>query len=131
MSTALEVIAAREAGMDVLGLSLVTNLAAGIGGEELHHGEVLDVGPRVRTAHLPAARRHRGEVVMSAALVDTPDAGSPTTRTPPLGRNLSAVVAAAEGGDAEAITDLADRFKGCCSSEPQGFAARWAPGPTA
>jgi len=44
MSTALEVIAARERGMEVLGLSLVTNLAAGIGGEELHHGEVLDVG---------------------------------------------------------------------------------------
>ncbi|MCR6711626.1 MAG: purine-nucleoside phosphorylase [Demequina sp.] len=44
MSTALEVIAARERGMEVLGLSLVTNLAAGIGGEALHHGEVLDVG---------------------------------------------------------------------------------------
>jgi len=44
MSTALEVIAARERGMEVLGLSLVTNLGAGIGGEALHHGEVLDVG---------------------------------------------------------------------------------------
>jgi purine-nucleoside phosphorylase len=44
MSTALEVIAARERGMEVLGLSLVTNLAAGIGGEALHHGEVLGVG---------------------------------------------------------------------------------------
>jgi purine-nucleoside phosphorylase len=30
--------------MEVLGLSLVTNLAAGIGGEALHHGEVLGVG---------------------------------------------------------------------------------------
>lgn len=44
MSTAIASIAAREAGMEVLGLSLVTNLAAGIGGDELHHGEVLDVG---------------------------------------------------------------------------------------
>ena len=33
MSTTLEAIAAREAGMEVLGISLVTNLAAGITGE--------------------------------------------------------------------------------------------------
>jgi purine-nucleoside phosphorylase len=44
MSTALEVLAARQAGMEVLGLSLVTNLAAGIGGQTLDHSEVLDVG---------------------------------------------------------------------------------------
>lgn len=44
MSTALETIAAREAGMEVLGLSLVTNLGAGIGGETLNHQEVLDAG---------------------------------------------------------------------------------------
>lgn len=44
MSTALEVIAAREAGLEVLGLSLVTNLAAGIGTDELNHQEVLDAG---------------------------------------------------------------------------------------
>lgn len=44
MSTALEVIAAREAGLEVLGLSLVTNLGAGIGDEPLNHQEVLDAG---------------------------------------------------------------------------------------
>ena len=44
MSTTLEAIAAREAGMEVLGVSLVTNLAAGISGEPLHHGEVLEAG---------------------------------------------------------------------------------------
>ena len=44
MSTTLEAIAAREAGMEVLGLSLVTNLAAGIGGEPLNHEEVLEAG---------------------------------------------------------------------------------------
>jgi len=44
MSTALEAIAAREAGMEVLGLSLVTNLAAGISGETLNHEEVLEAG---------------------------------------------------------------------------------------
>lgn len=44
MSTTLEAIAAREAGLEVLGLSLVTNLAAGITGEPLHHEEVLAAG---------------------------------------------------------------------------------------
>jgi purine-nucleoside phosphorylase len=44
MSTALEAIAAREAGLEVLGISLVTNLAAGISGEPLDHEEVLAAG---------------------------------------------------------------------------------------
>ena len=44
MSTALEAIAAREAGMEVLGLSLVTNLAAGLSGAPLNHEEVLEAG---------------------------------------------------------------------------------------
>ena len=44
MSTALEAIAAREAGMEVLGISLVTNLAAGISGQPLDHSEVLEAG---------------------------------------------------------------------------------------
>ena len=44
MSTTLEAIAAREAGMEVLGVSLVTNLAAGISGEPLNHEEVLGAG---------------------------------------------------------------------------------------
>lgn len=44
MSTTLEAIAAREAGLEVLGLSLVTNLAAGISGEPLNHEEVLAAG---------------------------------------------------------------------------------------
>lgn len=44
MSTALEAIAAREAGMEVLGISLVTNLAAGVSGEPLDHEEVLAAG---------------------------------------------------------------------------------------
>jgi purine-nucleoside phosphorylase len=44
MSTALEAIAAREAGMEVLGLSLITNLAAGISPNPLSHGEVIQAG---------------------------------------------------------------------------------------
>jgi purine-nucleoside phosphorylase len=46
MSTALETIAAREAGMDVLGISLVTNPAAGLSGETLNHAEVIEAGTR-------------------------------------------------------------------------------------
>jgi purine-nucleoside phosphorylase len=44
MSTALEAIAARQAGMEVLGMSLITNAAAGISGQALSHEEVLQSG---------------------------------------------------------------------------------------
>src|SRR3954469_18578758 len=44
MSTALEAIAARAAGLEVFGLSMVTNAAAGITGEKLDHEEVLAAG---------------------------------------------------------------------------------------
>jgi purine-nucleoside phosphorylase len=44
MSTALEAIAARQAGMEILGMSLITNLAAGIQKTPLSHGEVLEAG---------------------------------------------------------------------------------------
>ena len=44
MSTALEAIAARESGLEVLGLSLSTNLAAGISLTPLSHKEVLEAG---------------------------------------------------------------------------------------
>ncbi|MDJ0317121.1 MULTISPECIES: purine-nucleoside phosphorylase [Arthrobacter] len=44
MSTALEAIAARAAGMEVFGISLVTNLAAGISPTPLSHGEVIAAG---------------------------------------------------------------------------------------
>jgi len=44
MSTALEAIAARQAGMEVLGMSLITNLAAGIQTTPLSHQEVIEAG---------------------------------------------------------------------------------------
>lgn len=44
MSTALEAIAARHAGLEILGLSLVTNLAAGISETPLSHAEVIEAG---------------------------------------------------------------------------------------
>jgi len=44
MSTVHEVIAARHVGAEVLGLSLVTNLAAGLGHDALDHADVLEAG---------------------------------------------------------------------------------------
>jgi purine-nucleoside phosphorylase len=49
MSTVLEAITAREAGLEILGISLVTNTAAGITGEPLHHEEVLAAGQAAAT----------------------------------------------------------------------------------
>jgi purine-nucleoside phosphorylase len=44
MSTSLEAIAARQSGLEVLGISLVTNPAAGISKTPLNHEEVLEAG---------------------------------------------------------------------------------------
>jgi len=57
MSTALEAIAARQCGLEVLGISLVTNLAAGIGEQPLSHDDVLEAGQAAagRCGHLLAA----------------------------------------------------------------------------
>jgi purine-nucleoside phosphorylase len=52
MSTVWETIAARHLGMEVLGLSLVTNLAAGVAATPLSHEEVLAAG---RAAESPLA----------------------------------------------------------------------------
>jgi purine-nucleoside phosphorylase len=49
MSTALEAIAARQSGMEILGMSLITNLAAGISKTPLSHEEVLDAGRNAET----------------------------------------------------------------------------------
>ncbi len=56
MSTALEAIAAHAEGCEILGLSLVTNLAAGLSGEKLDHAEVLAAGQASAAPHGRAAR---------------------------------------------------------------------------
>jgi purine-nucleoside phosphorylase len=50
MSTVAEVIAARHMGLDVLAVSCVTNMAAGILDKPIHHEEVLATGERVKGA---------------------------------------------------------------------------------
>jgi purine-nucleoside phosphorylase len=47
MSTVHEVIIARHMGLEVLGLSLVTNPAAGVSAETINHAEVMDIGRQV------------------------------------------------------------------------------------
>jgi purine-nucleoside phosphorylase len=49
MSTVAEVIAARHMGMNVLAISCVTNMAAGILDQPLSHAEVMQTGERVKT----------------------------------------------------------------------------------
>src|SRR5208283_1156670 len=56
MSTVPEVIAARHLGLEVLAISCVTNLAAGITGEKLAHSEVMETGERVRGKFLALLR---------------------------------------------------------------------------
>lgn len=63
MSTALEAIAAREAGMEVLGLSLITNAAAGITDEPLSHAEVLQAGKDAESVVSALLAKIVGEIV--------------------------------------------------------------------
>jgi len=61
MSTTLEAIAARQAKLEVLGISLVTNLAAGISPVPLSHEEVIEAGiaagPRISALLAEVVRR--------------------------------------------------------------------------
>jgi purine-nucleoside phosphorylase len=56
MSTVAEVIAANHLGMKVLGISCVTNMAAGILPQKLSHQEVLETGTMVRDTMLKFLR---------------------------------------------------------------------------
>ncbi|HUR20223.1 MAG TPA: purine-nucleoside phosphorylase [Vicinamibacterales bacterium] len=48
MSTAPEAISARHMGLEVLGVSCITNMAAGVMPQPLHHDEVMETARRVR-----------------------------------------------------------------------------------
>lgn len=57
MSTVPEAIAARHQGMRVLGISCITNFAAGMTGENINHEEVMETGARVAEVFKELLRR--------------------------------------------------------------------------
>ncbi len=59
MSTAPEAIVARHMGIEVLGISCITNMAAGVLPQPLVHDEVMEVARRVRARIQRAAGGHR------------------------------------------------------------------------
>jgi purine-nucleoside phosphorylase len=65
MSTVLECIAARWAGLEVCGVSLVTNAGAGYTGEPLSHEEVLAAGAEAGPRLARVIRRFVGELPAS------------------------------------------------------------------
>ena len=63
MSTVPEVIAARHMGMRVLGISCITNMAAGVTKKPLDHREVLEVGEKVKAGLIDVL----GRIIQEAA----------------------------------------------------------------
>jgi purine-nucleoside phosphorylase len=57
MSTVPEAIAAQQLGVKILGISCITNMAAGVIGEPINHQEVIETGERVRDTFKELLRR--------------------------------------------------------------------------
>ena len=57
MSTVPEAITARHNGMKVIGISCITNMAAGISGDVIHHEEVMETGAKVAETFKELLRR--------------------------------------------------------------------------
>ncbi|HEV7395190.1 MAG TPA: hypothetical protein VGN86_01665, partial [Pyrinomonadaceae bacterium] len=52
-----EAIVARHMGMEVIGISCITNMAAGLSNEKINHEEVVETGKRVRDMFANLLRR--------------------------------------------------------------------------
>jgi purine-nucleoside phosphorylase len=62
MSTVPEAIVARHMGMKVLGISCITNMAAGISDSPINHDEVMETGNRVRATFTLLLRHIIGRI---------------------------------------------------------------------
>ena len=62
MSTVPEAIVARHMGLEVLGISCITNMAAGISDEPINHEEVMATGDRVRETFAELLRKVIGAI---------------------------------------------------------------------
>jgi purine-nucleoside phosphorylase len=72
MSTVPETIVARHMGIDVLGISCVTNLAAGLGAKPLSQQEVIEIGHQVERQFARLFQRLMPKI---DALIATPETG--------------------------------------------------------
>ena len=68
MSTVPEAIVARQCGLRVAAISCITNLAAGIGKENLSHTEVLETAERVKKSGA-ALIKNFAELYQNSAVV--------------------------------------------------------------
>lgn len=78
MSTVPETLAARHMGMEVLGISCVTNLAAGLGATKLSHEEVNETGRRVERRLAALLERLAPKIATHCAGGVSGPYGSPT-----------------------------------------------------
>ncbi|MDQ0150233.1 purine-nucleoside phosphorylase [Eubacterium multiforme] len=62
MSTAPEVIVANHSGIDVLGISCLTNMAAGILAQPLNHEEVIETSKKVKSSFMKLTREIIGRL---------------------------------------------------------------------
>ena len=67
MSTVQEVIAAKQAGLRVVGISCLSNMAAGVSDAPLDHKEVMEAGERVRETFIALVDDLVSRIVLSAA----------------------------------------------------------------
>jgi purine-nucleoside phosphorylase len=72
MSTAPEVIAANHMGMPALGISCITNPAAGISPHKLSHQEVMETAERVRGEFVALLQGILNEIAAQSALTPRP-----------------------------------------------------------
>jgi len=63
MSTVPEAIVGRHSGMRVLGISCITNAAAGVSGAPINHEEVMETGARVQTQFTELLQRVLGKLI--------------------------------------------------------------------